>query len=124
MNVNSYQRQLLLQEWADRIRSQQSSGQNIEKWCLDNDISRDQFHYWKRKLKNLCFESQLPDIVQVSPLSAPQSVNCYTSGTTPIPHTTHSFGSLKISMGDISFEVTESTPDELLLKVIKAVRYA
>jgi hypothetical protein len=36
-------------EWKNLIEQQRQNGISIEKWCLQNQINRHIFHYWKGK---------------------------------------------------------------------------
>jgi hypothetical protein len=36
-------------EWEERIRLQQDSGQNMSRWCRENQINYDSFLYWKKR---------------------------------------------------------------------------
>ncbi len=36
------------QEWKERIRLQQESGQSMLKWCQENQVNYDSFLYWKK----------------------------------------------------------------------------
>ncbi len=38
--------------WAENILQQQKSGQNIHRWCRENNISYTAFFYWKERLGN------------------------------------------------------------------------
>ena len=66
MSTKSMLHQAMLNEWATRFSDQKSSGLSVVDWCRQNNISRDQFFYWKRKLKDEMITSNLPDIVPLS----------------------------------------------------------
>lgn len=38
------------QEWEANIRNQLESGFSIKRWCRENNISEQAFHYWRGKL--------------------------------------------------------------------------
>lgn len=38
------------QEWKANIRNQLESGSSIKRWCRENNISEQAFHYWRRRL--------------------------------------------------------------------------
>ncbi len=57
MNPTKIQHQLSLEKWADIIRQQQASGLTINQWVTENNIRRDAFFYWKRKLKDTVIDS-------------------------------------------------------------------
>ena len=120
MNSSNVIHQTKLDIWADLIREQQASTLTVSEWCESKQISRDQYYYWKRKIKDRFVESQLPDIV---PLSVPVSQQCFTSCTTDVP-TLPRPSSIKIYINDFSIEVGYDTSERLLTKVIKAVRHA
>ena len=123
MNTGKVIHQAKLNYWIETIRAQQSSNQNITQWCESNHISKTQFYYWKRQLKEMYLESQLPEIVPITlPSSELSSTSCKTC-TTPM-HSPDSFAIARITIGDISIEVDPTLPTELLCSLIKAVRYA
>ena len=113
MNTSKVIHQAKLNDWANTIREQQASSLNVTEWGQSNGIAKAQFYYWKRKLKDQFVEAQLPDIV---PLNTPVAQQCCT--------TFEKLSTLKLSIGDITIEITEDTSDYLLAKVLKAVRHA
>ena len=116
MNTTQIIHQPNLNKWADIIRDQQSSSLTVKDWCSQHQVSKDQFYYWKRKLKDKFVESQLPDIIPISSLiSEPCCTSCTTDKTVPTP------SSVIISINGISIEITENTSELLLAKVIKVV---
>lgn len=119
MNTTQIIHQPNLNKWADIIRDQQSSSLTVKDWCSQHQVSKDQFYYWKRKLKDKFVESQLSDII---PISSQISKTCFTSCTTDTTVPTPS--SVIISINGISIEITENTSELLLAKVIKVVRNA
>ena len=125
MNVQQVTHQVRANDWAERIRDQQASGYNITVWCEMNNVSKTQFYYWKRKLKESYLESQLPDIIPVTTAlpSAFSSHSCI-SCTTNTTFDTMPNSSIKISFGDVSIELPQSTSCDYLASLIKAVRYA
>ena len=119
MNTNHVTHKLQLSSWAEKIRDQQASGMTAKSWCTLNNISRDQFFYWKRQLKDACFESQLPDIVPISLPSANESSTTCTTCATDIPTagkyvTTTSSPSIQLQIQDVAINVTPDTPDALI----------
>ena len=39
--------------WKERIEACKRSGEKVEKWCEDNEVSRPAYYYWHRRIKNL-----------------------------------------------------------------------
>ncbi len=113
--------QASLKLWASRISEQKASGILVDDWCNQNGVSRHQFYYWKRQLKEACLDSLLPDIVPITvPAMAqtPDSTSCTTRTTCTINPT------IRITLPGISLEMDDSVPTDMLLDIIKAVRHA
>ncbi len=122
MNTTKVIHQAKLNNWANLIREQQAGEMNVTKFCESQSISKSQFYYWKRRLTEQFVESQLPDIVPISSLIP--DTRCTTFKSCPTPATISALSTLKLTIGDITLEITENTSDFLLAKVIKAVRNA
>ncbi|MGB7605000.1 MAG: hypothetical protein WBL93_05930 [Lutisporaceae bacterium] len=43
--------QYRLEQWATIIQECVSSGKLVNDWCAENNISRDKYYYWLRKVK-------------------------------------------------------------------------
>lgn len=119
MNTSKVIHQAKLNDWANTIREQQASSLSVTQWCDLHQLSKTQFYYWKRQLKGEFVKSALPDIV---PISTPVPNTCCTSCATET--TISALSTLKLTVNDITIEITEDTSDFLLAKVIKAVRNA
>ncbi len=112
--------QTSLKLWASRISEQKASGILVNDWCNQNGVSRHQFYYWKRQLKEACLDSLLPDIVPIAvpTTGAPDNTSCTTRTTCTINPTN------RITLPGISLEMDDSVPTDMLLNIIKAVRHA
>ena len=66
MSSKSIIDQAKLASWASMFSDQKTSGLSVAEWCLQNNISKNRFFYWKRKLKDEVISSSLPDIVPLS----------------------------------------------------------
>lgn len=119
MNTTKVIHQAKLNDWANTIREQQASSLSVAQWCDLHQLSKTQFYYWKRQLKGEFVKSNLPDIV---PITSPVPNSYCTSCTTGA--SVSALSTLKLSIGDVTLEITEDTSDFLLAKVIKAVRNA
>ncbi len=122
MNIAQVTHQAKLDCWTGILKEQNSSGLSVKDWCSQNGISRDQFFYWKRKLKESVLESVLPDIVPVTlPTPSPDCTSCTTCATPKIPDT----GFLaRIIIHDVSIELGSGALEQLISGIIKAVRNA
>jgi len=133
MSAKTILHQAKLNEWASRISDQMSSGLNVSQWCIRNGLTKDQFFYWKRKLKDELITQALPDIVPLSlPASVPECNPVITQPPVPTPSvsdctnctTCTTAPSAKIHFGDLVIELDPSAPDQFIQSIIKAVRHA
>ena len=57
MNSLSVEKKYQLSKWADIVKACKSSGMRVSEWLAQNNISKDQYYYWQRKVKDACLES-------------------------------------------------------------------
>jgi hypothetical protein len=54
--------------WEQRISERTKSGLSISKWCKNNGISKNKYHYWNHKIiKNQNLNSEM-SFVEITPL--------------------------------------------------------
>ena len=132
MNVNQTLHQANLSKWSALINEQQSSGLNIKQWCLENNQSLYAFYYWKRILKEEYVKSIIPDIVPVT-LDTISSEPDYGLESRDLYNSCNQSSSesisiapktVSVSIGDIKIDIGDKASDELISRIIKAVRYA
>lgn len=124
--------QARLSKWAVLFQEQASSGLTIKDWCSQNDVSIHAFYYWKRIAKETYVNSLIPDIVPLPIANAPflpdaspsapaehELYNLRESCETPTPVS----DSVRVSVGDIHIEIGSNASDEMISRIIKAVRY-
>ena len=133
MNTKQTLHQANLIKWTALFKEQAESGLTIKEFCARHDLSFYAYSYWKHIAKEAYVESLLPEIVPIAPLkadpcsaclpdtSALNSSNSHDSNTLiPLPLT----NPVSISVNDIKIDIGASASDELISKIIKAVRYA
>jgi hypothetical protein len=122
MNVSKVTHQVKLDRWTAILKEQNSSGLSIKDWCSQNGIKRDQFFYWKRKLKESVLESALPEIVPVSlPTLSSDCTTCKTCTTSQLTNTDFL---ARITIQDVYIELGSGATEQLISGIIKAVRNA
>jgi hypothetical protein len=60
------EKQYQLTKWAAIIKSCKESKLKVKDWLVENNISKDQYYYWKRKLKDACLENLQPEFIELS----------------------------------------------------------
>ena len=107
----------------------------VREWCETNSISIHAFNYWKHQLKEEVSQA-LPDIVPlslaVSATPGPASTAVQSAALVQIPQ--QSFRAncancaihpmVRFSVNGTMIEIDPSVPENFLLNLIKAVRYA
>ena len=141
--------QTRLATWASLIQEQQSSGLTIREWCVQKEVSFHAYNYWKNKIKKEYVSSMIPEIVPLNvdntclPKAQPSSQctslksgespdydeKSYTLSPCSSPESGESRESrhsqfITITAGDVHIELGPSVNTELLISIIKAVRYA
>ncbi len=132
MNAKQKLHQANLQNWAILIQSQVDSGLTIRAWCDQNNISFNAYDYWKHLLKEEYVDSYMPDIVQVSSASSvpsqsktqSQTLTSRESRDSHNPRHSYEAQPIRICTADADIAFSPSVTDDLILRVIKAVRYA
>ena len=132
MKAKEKVRKANLTQWSTKFQDQAASGLTVKEWCSQNNISVYAFYYWKRIAKEAYVDSIIPDIVPVA--SSLPAFNESSAVDTPqqLPNSRElynfsksaSHDTITISVGDTRIEIGSSASDEMILAIVKAVRYA
>ena len=95
-------KQVVDAEWAEKIRCCRESGLTVSEWCSDNNINVKTYYYHLRKIrKKLCEQIAVPVMTVES--------------TNP---------TVKLQIADVTSEITEGTSEQLITKLVRAIRNA
>lgn len=108
-----------LQEWAEQIKACQSrpDGMKIIDWCAKNDITKANYYYRLRKVREACLESIPGEMLPTSIVPVPTEI--MNPKPSPIIQT-----GLDISTNGFSIHVTEATSLHLLATILKVIAHA
>lgn len=131
MNAKQTLHQASLARWAALFKDQAASGLTVKAWCEQNNVSFHSYNYWKHQLKSEYADSLLPDIVQLSlPASpgnqasaSPLAASCNSYNSRDLYHSGDP-GFLRITASDVDISISPSASDDLIFRLIKAVRHA
>ena len=127
MSSKSIIDQAKLASWASMFSDQKASGLSVAEWCLQNNISKNRFFYWKRKLKDEVITSNLPDIVPLSmtPSKSPSNElsNLQTTRESCTNCATFQTSCARVYINGVTVEFDASASDDLIRSVLKAVRH-
>ena len=106
--------QIRLSEWTRIIKDRCQSGLKVDEYCEQHQLSRHAYYYWLRKVKEsaLIHNSfvELPALPKKTvPVTISENLSTY---------------QMTIAIGNTILGVSESTPMELLSRVLKVVRNA
>lgn len=107
--------QCRIQQWAADIQSCQARPKemSVEDWCLQQGITKANYYYRLRRVRQACLDHIERDIVPV-----PQEV---LSPVAPGPNIGAS-SELCLSLGDISIHIGTDTPLDRLQEIIRVIR--
>lgn len=132
MNSTQKLHQANLAKWSALFKEQADSGSTVKDWCDQNSISIHAFYYWKRVAKEAYMSSIMPEIVPITMDISPVSSEAPVKSTTDDLYNSDNLHELtpvypkriSVSVGDIHIEIGTDASDDMISKVIKAVRYA
>lgn len=107
-----------LDQWAAIIQECIKSGKQVNEWCAENNISRDKYYYWLRKVKlavaheNTTIDT--PQTQKIVPLLPPSPV-CETNSTET---------AIILRVNGITLEIQDCASEAIIehtLKVLKRI---
>ena len=124
MNAKELETQHNLKKWAAIIKECRSSGMKILQWLEINNISKDQYYYWQRKLKETCidtFERQAATFVEL-----PVTKEVPASTELTVTHTVCKNNSIAavIKTNGVTFEITNTATPDFIKNLIEAFNHA
>ena len=112
MNTTKQLQQIKLDQWAVLCKEQAQSGLTVKQWCDQNGYTIHTYNYWKHRLKENYVGSALHDIVPITP---PVPAALPDSGIT---------NTISILLGCTTISLDASASDEMLCRIITALRHA
>ena len=111
--------QYRLQEWAAQIRECQGrpAGMSVASWCACHGITKADYYYRLRRVRESCLENSLGGVPQIVPVA--QEILQQDKKDSNVPQ-----AGLDISIKGFSVHVTESTSMPLLAAVLGVIRNA
>ena len=124
MNARELETQHNLKKWAAIIKECRSSGMKILQWLEINNISKDQYYYWQRKLKETCIDTLERQAATFVELPVTKEVPASTELT--VTHTVCKNNSIAavIKTNGVTFEITNTAAPDFIKNLIEAFNHA
>ncbi len=116
--VTTVKSQIKLNHWAQLIKECQNSSLTIKEWCDSNNVSKDQYYYWLRKLR----EHAVANIPTTMPndMYVPKDDVSFGKLQVNVPVCT-SKAVVTIHMANATVEITEGTSQQTVEAVLRAL---
>lgn len=121
MNTTKKLQQAKLDQWAVLCKEQSESGLTVRQWCEQNGYTIHTYNYWKHRLKESYVDSVLPDIVPITP-QAPAPLHELRDSRESADSCINSM--ISVSLCGVSISLDPSASDEMLCRIITALRHA
>lgn len=138
MNTNQKLHQARLNQWAVLCKEQSQGGLTVKQWCEQNEYTIHTYNYWKHRLKESYVDSLVLEIVPItsSVPAAAEDVHHTVNSLAPVPacgsdvlhdsresHESCNTNPISILLDGVNISLDASTSDEMLFRVIRALRH-
>ena len=132
MNSKEMETQHNLTKWAAIIKECRSSGMKILEWLELNNVSRDQYYYWQRKLKETCIDTlekqqttfvELP-VIQEKPSTTELTISHDECEIRNTEDASDNAVAAVIKTNGITFELNNKATSGFIKNLIEALNYA
>ena len=116
-------RQFRLQQWAEALRDRKESGLTVKEWCRLHNVSKYQFYYRQREVRKHAAQFLALQPVQADkPAFVEVSHALRSQPAAPDTDPVLSRVTACIRAGNADIFVSDETSEELLAKILRAVR--
>ena len=116
-------RQFRLQQWAEALRDHKESGLTVMEWCRLHNVSKYQFYYRQREVRKHAAQFLALQPVQAGkPAFVEVSHALRSQPAVPDTDPVLSRVTACIRAGNADIFVSDETSEELLAKILRAVR--
>lgn len=116
MGLAHVEREMKLQHWMGIIKecNERPNGVRVEDWIRERGISKDQYYYWLRRVKDKCLKEagkEPPSTMVRIPQAITEAARV-------------SDGSISVFIDGIEVRISSNTSSELIKSVIRVIRNA
>jgi hypothetical protein len=111
--------QYRIRKWMNIFADCKQSGMTVQQYCDANQLSRDSYYYWYKKVRALTMEQMAPAIVPIGS-TVPDIPSSKSDPAIPaVSGSSLPLATLTLQVGDVSLQVNEATPDTLLRRTLR-----
>lgn len=106
-----------LHQWAAVFKKRAESGLTVNQYCEQNDLSRNSYYYWLRRVKTVALEIMPNAFVELN--------NVSNESSTIVPADLSSFTpQLTFEKNGFVISINQKTPKELLIMALEVAAHA
>lgn len=103
-------RQYRLQQWQSIFHDRAESGLTVKGYCQSHGITKDSYYYWLKVAREAAIEEVGPVFAELRPETAGNA-----EGFVP---------EITVRIGNAILAANSATPEELLLRAVRILKYA
>jgi hypothetical protein len=117
--------QYRIEHWAATIQECISSGKLVNNWCVENNISRDQYYYWLRKVKlatGKAMSKRIKATEQLKIVEQPKVVPLIPITTECISNNNESEAAIVIKSNGLVLEIQNIASEAVIERTLKVLK--
>lgn len=111
--------QYRLEQWANIIQECVSSGKLVNDWCAENNISRDRYYYWLRKVKLAAGKAMSKKALV---LEQPKVVSLIPAATDCISFSNDTEAAIIIKSNGFILEIQNNASEAIIERTLKVLK--
>ena len=114
MNTQLVAKEVKLSQWNALVQDCLGSGLKVKDWCEQNNINKDTYYYWLRKIREAACATMESKFVRIPDQYVAPSISIQSNFSTE----------LTITVGSVTINVNSSTPQHLIETTVRALSNA
>lgn len=117
--------QYRLEHWAAIIQKCINSGKMVNDWCVENNISRDKYYYWLRKVKlatGKAMSKRIKATEQLKIVEQPKVVPIIPIATECLSNNNESEAAIVIKSNGLVLEIQNNASEAVIERTLKVLK--
>lgn len=104
-----------LQQWREIIRQRGESGLSVKDFCLQNNLSKNAYYYWLKKLREAAIVEHPATFAELIPAQEPFASDIGNNRFMP---------QMTLTVNKVELGVNQDTPTDLIKNILEVVNSA